>query len=110
MFKILPMIALASLPVVMSHAAADDHETVYKVTDLVANRTGVSSNPSVFIDPKLVNPWGLAFGGGPVWVSNNDSASSTLYNGVGKPVVAFGTPANPTGIIYNGNAKSFQSR
>jgi uncharacterized protein (TIGR03118 family) len=108
MFKILPIIALASLPVVTSHVLADDHETVYKVTDLVANRAGVSRNPSVFIDPKLVNPWGIAFGGGPVWLADNGSASSTLYNGVGKPVTAFGTPANPTGMIYNGNAKFFQ--
>src|SRR3546814_17079008 len=35
----------------------------------------------------LINPWGVSFAPtGPFWVSNQGSATSTLYNGDGSPV------------------------
>lgn len=63
-------------------------------------------------DAHLVNPWGLAFNpSGFVWIANNGTSTSTLYDGNGVPqtlVVAIPAgvtgPANPTGIVYNGSS------
>jgi uncharacterized protein (TIGR03118 family) len=68
------------------------------------------------IDAKLINAWGIAFNpNGFVWVANNGSSTSTLYDGNGVPqtlVVAIPTgnagPSSPTGIVFNGNAGTFQ--
>jgi len=106
--QFLPAIAIATLTGLASAALAQgEPATQYTVTDLVANRTGVSSNPAVTIDPHLLNPWGLAFGTGPVWTANNNSASSSLYNGKGAYITEFGTPTSPTGIVWNGNSRIF---
>jgi uncharacterized protein (TIGR03118 family) len=63
------------------------------------------------IDPDLVNPWGLAFNPtGPVWVADNHSGLSTIYNAQGQkqalvvtiPTAAGGTPPSaPTGLVFN---------
>jgi uncharacterized protein (TIGR03118 family) len=57
------------------------------------------------VDPDLVNPWGLAQApGGPLWVTNNGTSTSTVYGGGTAPsqqldvTVAGG---DPTGEIYN---------
>jgi uncharacterized protein (TIGR03118 family) len=64
------------------------------------------------VDPKLVNPWGIAFNpNGFVWVADNGTGVSTLYDGDGVAqslVVTIPTPAetgtaNPTGIVFNGS-------
>ncbi len=60
-------------------------------------------------DARLVNAWGLAFNPtGFVWVANNASNSSTLYdgNGVLQTLVVsipagLSGPAGPTGIVFN---------
>jgi uncharacterized protein (TIGR03118 family) len=67
------------------------------------------------VDGKLINAWGIAFNPtGFVWVANNGSSTSTLYDGNGVPqtlVVAIppssSSASNPTGIVFNGSA-SFQ--
>ena len=67
-------------------------------------------------DPNLVNPWGLALSStSPMWVADNGTGLSTLYDGNGVPrslVVEIPTPTdptggNPTGIVFNGTATSF---
>jgi uncharacterized protein (TIGR03118 family) len=108
MRKAVPMAALAALTFVSALAVADEVETKYVVKDLVANRPGVSQNPMTTFDPKLVNGWGLAFGTGAVWTANNGSASSSLYDGNGKVLRVFGTPASPTGIVWNWNTNAFK--
>src|SRR6478735_3143040 len=63
-------------------------------------------------DPHLVNAWGIAFNPqGFVWVANNGTSTSTLYDGAGVPqslVVALPAgrtgPAKPTGIVFNGSS------
>lgn len=59
-------------------------------------------------DPRLVNGWGVAFNPtGFVWVANNGSNTSTLYDGNGVPnalVVALPAGARPTGIVFNASA------
>ncbi len=67
------------------------------------------------LDPKLVNPWGIAFGPTtPIWISDNKTGFSTLYNGAGQPF-PIGSPLQvtipppsggqppsaPTGIVFN---------
>ena len=66
-------------------------------------------------DPNLVNSWGIAFNPfGPVWVADNGTGVSTLYDGDGKPqppsqplIVQIPSPdnanggGNPTGIVFN---------
>lgn len=88
----------------------------YVATNLVTD-VNMSGNPysSPNIDAHLVNPWGIAFNPqGFVWVADNATSTSTLYDGNGVPqslVVAIpaGTagPAKPTGIVFNASA-SFQ--
>jgi uncharacterized protein (TIGR03118 family) len=64
-------------------------------------------------DANLVNAWGIAFNPfGPVWIADNGTGLSTLYNGAGVPQAlvvtippAAGAAAgNPTGIVFNGSA------
>src|SRR5512137_364080 len=40
-------------------------------------------------DPNLVNPWGIAASAtSPLWISNNHSGTTTVYNGSGQPFPA----------------------
>jgi uncharacterized protein (TIGR03118 family) len=63
-------------------------------------------------DPNLVNPWGLALAPtGPMWVANNHTQTSTLYDGTGVKqslVVAIppasAGPSDPTGIVFNSSS------
>jgi uncharacterized protein (TIGR03118 family) len=86
----------------------------YQRVNLVSDIPGVALR----VDPNLINPWGVAFGpGGPIWIANNNSGTSTLYQGDGTPfpvktplVVNIPGPtgaqqpftAAPTGIVFNG--------
>jgi uncharacterized protein (TIGR03118 family) len=86
--------------------------SAFSATGLVANLAGAGA---VSTDAKLTNGWGIAFGPtSPVWVANNHSNTSTLYDGNGIPqpfssprVVALPPGAgavsfDPTGIVFNG--------
>ncbi|HEY6131914.1 MAG TPA: hypothetical protein VIV27_07840, partial [Halioglobus sp.] len=51
----------------------------YSISRLVGDTAAAGP---VTVDPNLVNPWGIAFGPAtPVWVANNHSDTSTLYDG-----------------------------
>jgi uncharacterized protein (TIGR03118 family) len=78
----------------------------FKSTILVSD--GSVSAPNT--DANLKNGWGIAFNPtGPVWVSDNDTQKSTLYDGNGVvqslvvtiPPNAAGQAAGPTGIVFN---------
>jgi uncharacterized protein (TIGR03118 family) len=80
----------------------------YVVHNLVSDQAGVADHT----DPNLVNSWGVVFNpNGFVWVADNHSSRSTLYDGLGNPqslVVdipgppgAAPTPGAPTGIVFN---------
>ena len=86
----------------------------YEVTKLVADLPGVAANT----DTNLVNGWGIAMRAtSPIWVSNNGTGTSTLYNGLGvqisppSPVVipaVSGTGHGvPTGITSNPSTSDF---
>ncbi len=85
--------------------------STFTQTNLVSDVPGVATTT----DPNLKNPWGVAFvpGVSPLWVSNQASGTSTLYNGAGvaqKLVVTIpaGTPpaTGPTGQVFNSTAFS----
>ncbi|OEZ80693.1 hypothetical protein JAB8_53480 [Janthinobacterium sp. HH106] len=75
--------------------------SAYAATSLVSDKPAV---PAAHTDPNLVNAWGVAFNPrGFVWVAANGTAKSTLYDGNGVPQsLVVGTPAGPTGIVFNG--------
>ena len=91
----------------------------YKQTNLVSDIVGRARTH----DPNLVNPWGLSrSAGSPWWVSNNNSGTSTLYNGTGGIIpingtgivniptpkgAPAGTKSTPTGTVFNGSSTDF---
>jgi uncharacterized protein (TIGR03118 family) len=86
----------------------------YDVTKLVAGEPGVAANT----DANLVNGWGIAMRAtSPIWVSNNGTGTSTLYNGLGvqiSPPSPVAIPAAngaghgvPTGITSNPSTTDF---
>jgi uncharacterized protein (TIGR03118 family) len=98
------------------------HAQHYKQTNLVSNIMGRAP----VTDPNLKNPWGLTRspGGSPWWVANNNSGTSTLYDGQGNPFpppqnggplvvtvpppgFAPGTQSAPTGVVFNGSPSDF---
>src|SRR5438309_8280983 len=99
-------IALLALAVAMFTAASTRADT-YSWTNFQSDIPGVAQHT----DSNLVNPWGMAAGSsGTIWVSDNGTGVSTLYNqdGTANPlVVEIPTAArnrdggNPTGIVFN---------
>jgi uncharacterized protein (TIGR03118 family) len=81
----------------------------YALSVLVTD-TPMGAYSSTYSDTQLLNPWGLAFNPqGYVWVSNNHSDSSTLYDGNGvKQALVVTTPPDPIGIVFNGSASDFR--
>jgi len=78
--------------------------TAFRVTKLVADGAGVGATQ----DTNLRNPWGLVFfGQDPVWIANNATNTSSLYDGnglnqkllVALPPATDGTAFEPTGIV-----------
>jgi uncharacterized protein (TIGR03118 family) len=89
--------------------------TVNSATEFVAKAlVADTASGSATVDTHLVNPWGIVFlPTAPVWVANNHTETSTLYDGNGVPQPA-GTPLvvnlpdssggasfDPTGIVGN---------
>lgn len=79
----------------------------FALTRLVSD---VSSFGAPTVDASLVNPWGIVFGGtGTLWVANNGSGTSTLYDASGAkqpltvtiPSPTAATGGAPTGIVFN---------
>ena len=85
----------------------------YKQTNLTSDTPGTAANT----DPKLVNPWGIAyFPGQPFWIADNNSGYSTVYNQAGVNAGSFlvpaptgdSNPSTPTGIVANIAATGFK--
>ena len=99
---LLAIFALGFTQLSSGQASAVSFSTKALVSDgfVVANHT----------DLKLVNPWGIAFNpSGLVWVADNGTDVSTLYDGKGTPsslVVSIPKGA-PTGIVFNGSKTDF---
>jgi uncharacterized protein (TIGR03118 family) len=77
----------------------------YVQSNLVSDQPGVAQ----VTDPNLVNPWGLSHGPNtPIWVSDNGTDVSTLYNGdvngipvARVPLVVTIPGGAPTGQVFN---------
>jgi uncharacterized protein (TIGR03118 family) len=101
--------ALACVLALAGCAIGPHHDDggLYQQRNLVADSTAAMAEN---VDPNLLNPWGIAFNPfGFVWVADNHSGKSTLYDGDGHPqtlvVTIPGAPGaigNPTGIVFYG--------
>jgi uncharacterized protein (TIGR03118 family) len=107
-------IAMACLTsTVLAACGGSDHNNSSSAMNAEFKSTILVSDGSVSapnIDPNLKNGWGIAFNPtGPMWVSDNDTKKSTLYDGNGVvqslvvtiPPNAAGQAAGPTGIQFN---------
>ena len=82
----------------------------YEVKNLVADVPGIADKT----DSNLKNGWGIAFGTtNPVWVSDNETGKSSVYDGTGTTLLVVTIPAvdgvdqgTPTGIVFNPGANS----
>src|SRR5438128_5397421 len=103
------LLILTTLALSATFSRADS----YSQTNLRSDLPGVAT----YTDPNLVNPWGMAPNstGSVIWVNDNGTGVSTLYNQDGTvvsslPLVTIPTAArnkdggNPTGIVRNGTA------
>jgi uncharacterized protein (TIGR03118 family) len=80
----------------------------YVVTNLVSDIPGLAA----VTDANLVNPWGMSSSPtSPIWVSDNKTGVTTLYNTAGVPQALVVTipppsggtsPSAPTGQVFNG--------
>jgi uncharacterized protein (TIGR03118 family) len=94
----------------ISCAAAFARADTYSSTNFQSDIPGLAAH----VDPNLVNPWGMAASsGGTIWVSDNGTGVSTLYqqDGTARPlIVTIPTSArnkdggNPTGVVFNGTS------
>jgi uncharacterized protein (TIGR03118 family) len=104
------VLCLAALTSALAHDGDRDRDRgdrprAYAVTPLVSD--GAVSTP--FTDPNLKNAWGVAFNpNGFVWVVDNATGKSTLYDGRGMPQTlivtipgAGGQQGKPTGIVFS---------
>lgn len=100
-------LAAAALSCVFSCSIAfASTPTHYQQHNLVSSNASI---PADHLDPNLVNPWGLVFGPtNPVWIANNGTGTSTLYDGQGNAIPLIvnipsssGGTGTPTGIVFN---------
>jgi uncharacterized protein (TIGR03118 family) len=80
--------------------------TQFTVTNRVSDQVGVAP----VTDPNLVNAWGLSQApGGPLWVANNGTNTSTLYNAssFAKLALTVAVPGAPTGTTFVGIPNAF---
>jgi len=103
--------SVAVLTLVAASCVAAD--TFYEQHNLVSDGFIAADHTDV----NLVNTWGIAFNPtGPVWVANNGSGTSTLYDGTGTAVslivqipgpLASATTGSPTGIVFSASPTAF---
>jgi uncharacterized protein (TIGR03118 family) len=88
--------------------------TAFSATTLIADTAG---GDALTTDANVANAWGLALGPtSPLWVANNATNTSTVYDGNGKrqplatplvvnlPPPTAGVDFAPTGIVFNGGS------
>lgn len=139
-WKYLPAVAL-SLFLLPAVTQAQHYMQKNLVSDI--SQPDNADGTKVLLDPNLKNPWGLTRSsttptrpGSPFWVGNNNSGTSTLYDGQGNPQNFFpdphpdsngnginspfnnfvmvpppgfapGTQSAPTGVVFNGSPTDF---
>ncbi|HEX9363946.1 MAG TPA: TIGR03118 family protein [Candidatus Dormibacteraeota bacterium] len=88
------LVALLALPAQAAVARGSFHQT-----NLVSDIPGMAA----ITDPNLVNPWGLSSSAtSPIWVANNGTNTSTLYNTADQKVpLVVAVAGRPTGTVFN---------
>ncbi len=135
--KCAKLAAVFALIVVVPTIAKAQHYTQKKLVSDISQPDNADGS-KVLLDPNLKNPWGLTRspGGSPWWIGNNNSGTSTLYDGAGNPQNFFpdphpdsngnginspfdnfvmvpppgfapGTQSAPTGVVFNGSPTDF---
>ena len=105
--------AIAAFGALAAAGCSDDNSTnnnpplTFRETPLVADATGGAPT----VDAHLLNPWGIAINqsNGFIWVANNHSGTSTVYQPDGTivslvvdiPSATSPTGGEPTGLIFN---------
>src|SRR5690606_7489112 len=96
-------LALSFLAAAATAEAAPLYQQINLVTDDQDALAAEGFAPAAFVDPNLVNPWGVAYnpGGGPFWVANTGTGTATVYDGGGMPFpphapLVVNIPQNPT--------------
>lgn len=96
----------------LSFSAAISRADTYSWENLQSDINGVAAHT----DANLVNPWGMAASsGGTIWVSDNGTGVSTLYDQTGMANARVVTipgheknqAGNPTGVVFN-STQSFK--
>jgi len=100
---------LAVLALTVAPPATRADLTGFHQTNLVTSAT----------DSDLINPWGLVSSptGSPIWVSDNGTGHSTLYDGFTgakqarvvniRSITGGGATSPPTGVVFNGDMANF---
>ena len=85
-------------------AASGGYEQTNLVTDDQANLVSSGYQPAHTVDPNLINPWGISLGPTtPIWISNAETGTSTLYDGAGNKIpLTVTVPGAPTGQVFGG--------
>ena len=88
-------VAALALPAGTSLASAHPHAfSPYTRTDLVSDNPRLTPTA----DPNTINPWGVSeFPHGPLWVSNEGHANTTLYSGADSTSAKL----NPVGLVVS---------
>jgi len=104
-------LTMATVAVALAACSDNDHlvNVVTPLNSFTLASLVTDQGIATTIDPNLVNPWGIAFGPtGLLWVANNGTGTSTVYNGDGTKVPttvtipgANGMQGVPTGVILN---------
>ncbi|HEY8098533.1 MAG TPA: TIGR03118 family protein [Methylobacter sp.] len=99
---------LSLIPAQILHADPIFLHQGYKVHNLVSDPSFLGGADHQ--DSDLVNAWGIAFNpDAVVWVNDNGTGKSTLYNGKGEKqgLVVTVPPSAPTGIVFFGGRNDF---
>jgi len=97
--------ALLAFAVAFGCAQSAFADSVYVQHNLVSN--GAANVAADHVDSNLQNAWGITFApGSPMWVANNGTSTSTIYNGSGTAasLIVAVTGMDPTGIVWNGSS------
>jgi uncharacterized protein (TIGR03118 family) len=99
------LVATAAFVLQLLPAQAGIARGSFHQTNLVSDIPGLANA----FDKDLVNPWGLSSSASsPIWVADNNSGVSTLYDGAGHKLGLTvtipglgGAPGTPTGTVFN---------
>jgi len=106
-----PLFAAGSLMLAAFPALAD-HSSHNNPGYLQFNLVSDNATNGLRADSRLLNPWGLVAGPGSIWVNDNHSGLTTVYNPSGRtsdfainvPALG-GGPGAPTGLVFNDTSK-----